>query len=138
MGQAGEPAFLTSSWWMLMGAGPGSMRRAALWLWLCALALRLQPALLVSAARGRATRRREAGAGRPADAGCCTRGGGGEAGTSLLPALARRAPGPGVPKSGLFLQLPLAIEGRREGFASPGGGLGSPAERNLRGTSALI
>lgn len=26
-------------------AGPGSMRRAALWLWLCALALRLQPAL---------------------------------------------------------------------------------------------
>lgn len=25
-------------------AGPGSMRRAALWLWLCALALRLQPA----------------------------------------------------------------------------------------------
>lgn len=26
-------------------AGPGSMRRAALWLWLCALALRLQPVL---------------------------------------------------------------------------------------------
>lgn len=45
------------------------MRRAAFWLWLCALALRLQPALLVSAAGGLAGRWREAGAGGSADTG---------------------------------------------------------------------
>lgn len=77
--------------------GPGSMRRAALWLSLCALALRLQPVLPVSAAAA-SGRRREAGPAEPPMP-AAARGGGGEPGTWLLPALARRrcAPKPGRP-----------------------------------------
>lgn len=58
-------------------AGPGSMRRAALWLCLCALALRLQPALAVSAAvAGRGAAGGRGSPTSPAGARGGTRGGG--------------------------------------------------------------
>lgn len=115
-------------------AGPGSMRRAALWLWLCALALRLQPALPVSAARARA-----GSGGKPVLADPpmppAARGGGGEAGT-FLPALARRA-GDRDRETGASASIASAVGGRRAGSAAKSRGLGRPAERSLRRWPAL-
>lgn len=107
-------------------AGPGSMRRPALWLWLCALALRLQPALPVSVARGRAGRRREAGVGRAADVGGCTWRG---RGSGDFPSSRASPAGPGTRSPEIKAPAPItsAVGGRRTGSAARGGDPGPAA-----------
>lgn len=109
------------------------MRRAAFWLWLCALALRLQPALLVSAAGGLAGRWREAGAGGSADTGDRTWRG---RGSGDFPS-SRASKAGGETRSPEIRALdPTASAvgewGGGVGSAAPGGGLGRPVEQSLR------
>lgn len=105
-------------------AGPGSMRRAALWLCLCALALRLQPALAVSAAvAGRGAAGGRGSPTSPAGARGGTRGGGGEPRTPLLPALAGRR---GIPKPALSSRFPPPSAGAARLAPLRAGAWGAP------------